>query len=300
MQNKLHFIDVLGQVSGSHRKQDPDSFEYTLPAEITSIYPLTATEKLYQIQIIDPDQRNRFAFKPGQFVMLELPGIGEAPFSISSSPVRHGDIELCIRAVGNFTNFLDRVERGTRVGISGPFGTSFPLEKMQGNDILLIGGGLGIVPLRSPLLAVLENRSRYGRVDIMYGAKTPEELLFTYQYEEWKRFDINLGITVDRANKGWKGCTGLITELLKERVAQTASLRDNTYAIVCGPPVMFHFVCKMLTEAGLPMQKMFVSLERRMHCGRGKCCRCNIGSTYTCLDGPVFDYWSVMNLKEAI
>ncbi len=300
MQNKLAFLDILGQGAGAHRKEDPGSFEYTLPAEITSIYPLTATEKLYQIQIIDPGQRNRFSFRPGQFVMLELPGIGEAPFSISSSPVRHGDIELCIRAVGNLTNFLARLERGARVGISGPFGTHFPLEKMQGNDILLIGGGLGIVPLRSPLLAVLENRSRYGRVDIMYGAKTPAELLFTYQYEEWRRFDINLGITVDRPDNNWQGRTGLITELLQERIAQTANLRDNTYAIVCGPPVMFHFVCKMLTEAGLPMQKMFVSLERRMHCGRGKCCRCNIGSTYTCLDGPVFDYWSVMNLKEAI
>jgi len=300
MQNKLHFIDILGQDTGTHGKEDPAGFEYTLPAEITSIYPLTASEKLYQIRIIDPGQRDRFSFKPGQFVMLELPGIGEAPFSISSSPVRHGDIELCIRAVGNLTNFLARVERGARVGISGPFGTSFPLEKMEGQDLLLIGGGLGIVPLRSPLLAVLENRSSYGRVDIMYGAKNPAELLFTYQYEEWKRFDINLGITVDKAGKGWQGRTGLITELLQERLRQTASLRENTFAIVCGPPVMFHFVCKMLTEAGLPMQKMFVSLERRMHCGRGKCCRCNIGSTYTCLDGPVFDYWSVLNLKEAI
>jgi NAD(P)H-flavin reductase len=186
------------------------------------------------------------------------------------------------------------------VGISGPFGTHFPLEKMEGQDLLLIGGGLGIVPLRSPLSAVLENRSSYGRVDIMYGAKSPAELLFTYQYEEWRRFDINLGITVDQADKSWQGRTGLITGLLQERLDQATSLRDNTYAIVCGPPVMFHFVCKMLTEAGLPMQKMFVSLERRMHCGRGKCCRCNIGSTYTCLDGPVFDYWSVLNLKEAI
>jgi len=300
MRNKLPLLDILAPAPGAPRQEDPALFEYTLPAEITSIYPLTAAEKLYQIRLIDPGQRERFTFKPGQFVMLELPGIGEAPFSISSSPVRRGEIELCIRAVGKLTNFLARLERGARVGISGPFGTSFPLEKMQGQDLLLIGGGLGIVPLRSPLLSILENRSSYGRVDIMYGAKSPAELLFTNQYEEWRHFEINLGITVDRADKSWQGRTGLITELLQERLSQTASLRDNTYAIVCGPPVMFHFVCKMLTEAGLPMQKMFVSLERRMHCGRGKCCRCNIGSTYTCLDGPVFDYWSVLNLKEAI
>jgi NAD(P)H-flavin reductase len=171
---------------------------------------------------------------------------------------------------------------------------------MVGQDILLLAGGLGIVPLRSPLSAVLENRSRYGRVDVMYGARNPAELLFTYQYEEWRRFDINLAITVDQTGPGWEGPVGLITEVLKERLAQAGPLATTTCAIVCGPPVMFRFVCDMLTRAGMPPQKMFVSLERRMHCGRGKCCRCNIGSTYTCLDGPVFDYWSVMNLKEAI
>jgi sulfhydrogenase subunit gamma (sulfur reductase) len=280
--------------------EKPGSFEDSLPAEITSISRPTATEKLYRIQIIDAGQRDRFFFRPGQFVMLELPGIGEAPFSISSSPLRRGDLELCIRAVGNLTNFLARLERGARVGISGPFGTSFPVEKMQGQDILLIAGGLGIVPLRSPLLTVLENRSRYGRVDIMYGAKSPAELLFTWQYEEWRRCDINLGIIVDQGDNNWQGRTGLISELLQDRLVPAADLRENTHAIVCGPPVMFRPVCTMLAEAGLPMEKIFVSLERRMHCGRGKCCRCNIGATYTCLDGPVFDYWSVLNLKEAI
>ncbi|PIP44651.1 MAG: oxidoreductase [Deltaproteobacteria bacterium CG_4_10_14_3_um_filter_60_8] len=299
MENRLPFIDVLGG-PGGRRREDFTSFEYTLPAEITSLYALTPTETLYQIRIIDPTARQRFTFQPGQFVMLELPGIGEAPFSISSSPVRHGDIELCIRRVGNLTNFLARLTRGARVGLSGPFGTHFPVEEMVGQDILLLAGGLGIVPLRSPLSAVLENRSNYGRVDIMYGARNPAELLFTYQYEEWRRFDINLAITVDQAGPGWQGPVGLITEVLKERLGQAGSLATGTCAIVCGPPVMFRFVCDLLTRAGLPPQKMFVSLERRMHCGRGKCCRCNIGSTYTCLDGPVFDYWSVMNLKEAI
>lgn len=300
MQNRLAFVDIFGPKTADRRRDDPGSFEYAYKAEITSIYSLTATEKLYQIQICDPALRNSFTFLPGQFVMLELPGIGEAPFSISSSPVRHGDLEFCIRAVGNFTNFLSRVERGARVGLSGPFGTHFPVEEMHGKDILLIAGGLGIVPLRSPLLTVLENRSRYERVDIMYGAQNPASLLFAYQYEEWRRFDINLAITVDKADTRWTGHVGLITELVRQRISESQSLADNTCAIVCGPPVMFRFVCDMLLTAGLPMRKMFVSLERRMHCGRGKCCRCNIGSTYTCLDGPVFDYWSVMNLKEAI
>ena len=282
------------------RKTDLSSYEYTYKAEITNIYPMTETEKLYQIQIIDPKRRKQFVFKPGQFVMLELPGIGEAPFSISSSPVRRGDLELCIRAAGNMTNFLAKVERGVQVGISGPFGTHFPVDKMYDHNVLLIAGGLGIVPLRSPILHVLENRSRYKQVDVFYGSRSPKELLFTYEFEMWKKFDLGLDISVDEPDADWQGKVGFITEPLKDLIATRGSLAKNTCAIVCGPPVMFRFVCDMLSNAGVPMQKMFVSLERRMHCGRGKCCRCNIGSTYTCMEGPVFDYWSVMNLKEAI
>ncbi|HSH12363.1 MAG TPA: FAD/NAD(P)-binding protein, partial [Desulfurivibrionaceae bacterium] len=258
-----------------------------------------ANEKLYQIQINDPAARRDFSFQAGQFVMLELPGIGEAPFAISSSPTRRGDLELCIRAVGNLTRFLDRVERGTRVGISGPYGSSFPVEEMAGGDVILVAGGLGLVPLRAPLAVVLENRSRYGKVDLVYGAKNPAELLFTYQYQGWRQFDVNLGITVDHPDESWSGSTGLITNLLAQQLAGR-DLTHATSAIVCGPPSMFKFVCDLLTTVGMPMQRIFVSLERRMHCGRGKCCRCNIGSTYTCLTGPVFDYWTVMNLKEAI
>lgn len=298
--DRLPFIDVLDEERRYSRTTELREFEYSYQAEITNIYSLREKEKLYQIQLLDPEERRNFTFLPGQFVMLEIPGIGEAPFSISSSPIRHGSIELCIRNVGNLTNFLTRVKRGTKVGLSGPFGTWFPMEYMEGQDILLIAGGLGIVPLRAPIFSVLENRSRYNRVDIMYGAKTPGDLLFTYQYEMWRQFDLNLGLTVDQGDKNWDGPVGVITNLLEERIAETGSLAKNTYAIVCGPPVMFKFVCDMLIKAGMPMRKIFVSLERRMHCGRGKCCRCNIGSTYTCLEGPVFDYWSVINLKEAI
>jgi len=269
-------------------------------AAITAIHPLTATEKLYQLRIIDPEARRDFSFRPGQFVMLELPGIGEAPFSISSSPLRHGDIELCIRAVGDLTNFLGRVPPGTVVGLSGPFGTSFPMERMENGDLLLIAGGLGLAPLRAPIFSVLENRFLYKRIDIIYGAKNPEDLLFRYQYDTWRQFDIGLHLIVDRADAAWQGPVGLITDVLRQRLTATPDLSRDCFAIVCGPPVMFRSVCDLLIRAGMPMERIFVSLERRMHCGRGKCCRCNIGSTYTCLKGPVFDYWSVLNMKEAI
>lgn len=299
---KLKFVDVTSQPPDTQRrKNDLSSFEYTHRAEITSVYPLTEIETLYRIQIINPEERGRFKFIPGQFVMLEMPGIGEAPFSISSSPSINGEMELCIRKAGNLTNFLSKVGRGAVVGIRGPFGTGFPMEEMHGQNVLLIAGGLGLVPLRSPISYVQENRSHFKEVNIIYGTKSPAHLLFQYQYDEWSKDNINLNIIVEKADKSWKGPVGMLTEtLLKILSKRDSEFYQNTYAIVCGPPVMFKFVCNMLNKFHIPMQKMFVSLERRMHCGMGKCCRCNVGSTYTCLKGPVFDYWTVMNLKEAI
>lgn len=302
MNYHLKFIDITTNApQGRLRKHDLGMFEYSYKSEITSIHRLTDMENLYRVRIIDPEERWRFSFKAGQFLMLELPGIGEAPFSISSSPSSHGDVELCIRKSGNLTNFLAKAGRGMRVGIRGPFGTSFPMEGMHDQNILLIAGGLGLAPLRAPIAYVQENRSLFKQVDIIYGTKDPSQLLFTFQYDMWRKDDIGMTIIVEKPDAVWKGPVGLITQVLEQKAAEwDDSFARNSNAIVCGPPVMFKFVCNMLTGFGLPMQKMFVSLERRMHCGMGKCCRCNVGSTYTCLSGPVFDYWSVMNLKEAI
>ncbi len=302
MDAKLEFVNILsGKEEKYHRPQDLGAFEFTYKSEITSIHKLTQAENLYRVQILDPEERKYFSFEPGQFIMLELPGVGEAPFSISSSPSRHGDLELCIRRTGNFTNFLSRAERGTCIGLRGPFGTSFPMKKMEGQNILLIAGGLGLAPLRAPIAYVQEHRNRFKYVDIIYGTKDPSQLLFTYQYDMWRADDINLSIIVDKPDTEWKGQVGLVTKILEEMFKERDdNFFKNIYAIVCGPPVMFKFVCNMLNQKDIPMQKMFVSLERRMHCGMGKCCRCNVGSTYTCLKGPVFDYWTVMNLKEAI
>ncbi|MBI5417380.1 FAD/NAD(P)-binding protein [Candidatus Poribacteria bacterium] len=289
--------DKLLKTKSHLRKTDLENFEKTFKSEITGVISLTSQEKLFQIQIINHEERERFLFNPGQFLMLEVPGLGEIPISISSSPSRRGVVELCIRKTGRVTNFLHQMQRGSIVGLKGPFGTNFPMEKMSNSDILLIAGGLGLAALRSSIYFVEENRNMFKNIYIMYGTNTPDQMLFTYQYETWKKIDgIKLLTIVQNPDKTWKGRTGLITKLLDE-VSIDAS---NTYAIVCGPPIMFKFVCNRLNEIGLPMRKMFVSLERRMHCGMGKCCRCNVGSTYTCLTGPVFDYWTVINLKEAI
>ncbi|MEW6219032.1 MAG: FAD/NAD(P)-binding protein [Thermodesulfobacteriota bacterium] len=299
---RLSFVDAAHLGQGRQRRRgDIQGFEATMTAEVVSVFPLTPMETLYRLQLVDAADRRHFSFEPGQFVMLEIPGIGEAPFSISSSPSLRGDIELCIRKAGTLTNFLARVERGAMVGLRGPFGTGFPMATMHGQNLLLVAGGLGLVPLRSPIAYVQENRSRFGEVHIVYGTRSPAQLLFTYQYELWEKDDIGLHIIVERPDDGWAGPAGMITDSLEGILAATTAIEHhNTFAIVCGPPVMFKFVCSLLQRHQIPMQKMFVSLERRMHCGMGKCCRCNVGSTYTCLDGPVFDYWTVMNLKEAI
>jgi len=265
--------------------------------EMTNIVELTDTEKLFHLKIMDDTERQLFKFRPGQFVMLEVPGFGEVPISLSSSSNNSEYIELCVRKSGRTTNILHRAKIGAKVGIRGPFGTSFPMEKMAGHNILLVAGGLGLAPLRAPINWVSEYRDEYKDVHILYGTKRSDQMLFTYQYEEWQKVDhIELMTIVEEANGDWNGRTGMITDLFKE----IDITPDDTYAIVCGPPVMFKFVCDHLDGLGIPMNRMFVSLERRMHCGMGKCCRCMVGSTFTCVDGPVFDYWSVLNLKEAI
>jgi len=269
----------------------------TFKAEVTNIIRLTDKEKLFHIRLRNEADRERFSFLPGQFVMVEVPGYGEIPISISSSTSQKGFIELCIREAGTVTSVLHKARRGARVGIRGPFGTHFPIENMKGHSVLLIAGGLGLAPLRAPIFYVTENRSDFEQVHILYGTLDPSQQLFDYQYEQWSRIDgVNLSIIVEKPDENWIGPVGLVTKLLDDVEVPM----QEAYAIVCGPPVMFKFVCNHLSEMGMPRHRMFVSLERRMHCGMGKCCRCNVGSTYVCLEGPVFDYWSVMNLKEAI
>jgi len=289
--------EEMGRPLDFNRKSGLKHQDRVFKAEIASVSRLTATEKLFHIRIIDAAERERFAFFPGQFVMVEVPGFGEVPISIAGSNSQKGFIELCIRQAGRVTTMLHRAGQGAHVGIRGPFGSYFPLQKMKGHNLLLIAGGLGLAPLRSSVIHATENRADFKEVHILYGARNSSQLLFDYQYEQWRRVDgVNLAITLDEPDPHWQGAAGPVTALLEK----TSVAMDDTYAIVCGPPVMFKSVCAMLGRMGMPRDRMFVSLERRMHCGMGKCCRCNVGSTYVCMEGPVFDFWTVMNLKEAI
>ena len=280
-----------------NQKYERIQTERSYKSQVVATIPLTEQEKLFHIRICDRRERELFSFLPGQFVMLEVPGCGEVAISISSSTSNKEFFELCIRKVGRVTGMLHRLEEGAFVGIRGPFGTHFPMQEMVGANVLLIAGGLGIVPLRAPIFWVNEHRVEYEDVTILYGTRDPSQILFDYQADEWRRiYDLKMRTIVEHPDEAWDGPVGLITDLFDEVPIDP----HNTFAVVCGPPVMFKFVCSHLSNLGLPRQRMFVSLERRMHCGMGKCCRCNVGSTFTCLDGPVFDYWTVMNLKEAI
>jgi len=252
-------------------------------ATIQSMRPETIDVTTFKVTIDGSD--GKFEYKSGQFAEVSLLGVGEAPISISSSPTRPGAIEFSIRRVGGLTTALHELKPMDKIGIRGPFGNSFPLEEMEGRNLLIIGGGIGLAPLRSVILNVFDNRVKYGKIDIIYGARSPQDLVFTSEYEEWQAVDnITLHLTVDRGDEKWKGNVGLVPTFLKEIHPSP----ENTTSVTCGPPIMIKFVIEVLCELGFPSEHIITTLERRMKCGVGKCGRCNIGSKYVCLDGPVF------------
>ena len=286
-------------------------------AKLLQVRPLTGLEKLFTLQL--PGGRS-LGNKPGQFVEVSLLGIGEAPISISSSPSRsNGTFELCVRNVGDLTNALHHLQPEAVVGVRGPFGNGFPIEKMKGKDILFAAGGLGLAPLRSLINQVLDQRGSFGRVIILYGTKHPKEILFEWELDEWAaRKDIEFHATVDRADEDWqlprmrqqdshelrmlgeqldwRGNVGVITTLFP---MITINPR-NTVAVACGPPIMYRFVLMELLGKGIPETQIYLSLERRMKCGVGKCGHCQINELYCCQDGPVFRYADIKGLEEAL
>ncbi|MCD6364966.1 MAG: FAD/NAD(P)-binding protein [Planctomycetes bacterium] len=264
-------------------------------ATLTNIRRLGEREKVFTVSL---DNGQALGHKPGQFVELSILGFGEAPISISSSPSRSkGGFELAVREVGNVTSALHRMETGAKVGIRGPYGTSFPMEELLGQDILIVAGGIGLFPLRSLINEVLDNRKEFGRVIILCGSKSPAERMFTDELEQWRqRDDVEFLETVDTADDSWKGDTGVITTLFSKISVD----RTRTSCVVVGPPVMYKFVILQAKMMGLRNDRIFVSLERRMKCGVGKCGHCQINGVYVCQDGPVFRYSDTLYLQEAL
>lgn len=265
------------------------------PARIMAVEDLTAMEKLYTLSL---PEGVSLGHKPGQFLELSVFGVGEAPISITSSPSRsNGAFELCVRKAGDMTNVLHTMGVGDTVGIRGPFGTPFPMDHFQGKDLLFVVGGLGLAPARGVINQVLDERGKYGKVTILYGARTPDDLLFTDELALWDELDdVDLHVTVDRAREGWQGHVGVITTLFPELQVYAR----NTVAITLGPPIMYRYVLMELLGKGITEGNIWFSFERRMKCGIGKCGHCQINHIYTCQDGPSFSFKDIKNLPEAL
>ncbi len=263
-------------------------------AEMVKIEQLTETEKLFTLYL---EGGRDLGHRAGQFVEVSVFGIGEAPFSVTSSPTRNSTFELCVRDVGDVTGALHRMKPGSTIGIRGPFGNGFPVDKMKGQDLLFAPGGLGLAPLRSLINQVLDERESFGRVIILYGARNPSELLFKDELAQWEaRDDVELYVTVDRGDESWTGNVGVITTLFPKITLNPRS----TVAVTVGPPVMYRFVLMELLGKGIQDGRIFLSLERRMKCGLGKCGHCQINNVYVCQKGPVFSYAQLKELPEAI
>lgn len=263
-------------------------------ATIISTKKMTELERYFEIALSNNED---LGHDPGQFVMVSIPGVGDAPISLSSSPTKKGSFELVVRKVGKLTGALHKMKAGDSLGIRGPFGKGFPVEKLEGNDLLFVAGGLGIVPLRSLINFVIDNRRDFGKVEILLGCKTPKDMLFGDEVNHWsERLDLGFSCTVDRTDPDWKGNVGLITSLIPGVDIDPV----KTFAIVVGPPIMYKFVIRKVIDKGIPQNQIYLSLERHMKCGVGKCGHCQIGQYYCCQQGPVFCLDKIINNLEAL
>ncbi len=228
-----------------------------------------------------------FEFLPGQFTMLYVFGIGEVPISVSGDAARPANLIQTIRGVGAVTHALRQVRPGDVIGVRGPFGTAWPLDEADGHDIVLAAGGIGLAPLRPAIYSVLANRQRYGKVVILYGARSPSDMLFTDELLEWGgRYDVDVLITVDNADRQWRGAVGVVTKLVRRAPFDP----HDAVAMVCGPEVMMRFTAQELEGRGVPQARIHLSMERNMKCGIGQCGHCQFGGRFVCRQGPVYSY----------
>jgi len=236
-----------------------------------------------------------FEFKSGQFIELSLPGIGEAPFTPSSDPNIKDKIDVTIMNVGKVTSLLHGISKNTSVGIRGPYGKGYPLDSFKGKEILIVGGGVGLAPLRSLLFALFARMGDFSKVLMRYGSRTSKDIIYKHLIPTWQqknKFDMVL--TVDVGDEAWKGNVGLVTTLLKDLPINM----DKAVSIVCGPPIMMKFVTVKLLDIGFKPKDIYLSMEKNMSCGLGKCGHCRIGPYYICKDGPVFTYEQLKGLHD--
>jgi NAD(P)H-flavin reductase len=227
------------------------------------------------------------SFRPGQFNMLYAFGVGEIPVSISSDPGTPARLLHTVRAVGPVSQALTALKPGRTLGMRGPCGTAWPVAESRGSDIIVVAGGLGLAPLRPAIYRLLADRAQYGRIAVLYGTRSPGDILFRHELERWRRrLDVAIEVTVDHADSLWHGHVGVVTKLID----RTALDPDHTVALVCGPEIMMRFAVRALREAGIPEEAIYLSMERNMKCAVGLCGHCQFGPELICRDGPVFRY----------
>jgi NAD(P)H-flavin reductase len=245
------------------------------------------TYDTFTLELEPANGAEAYPFAPGQFNMVSVFGMGEVPISISGDPATPETLVHTVRSVGVVTQAICKLKRGGVVGVRGPFGSHWPMEKAAGNDVVMVAGGIGLAPLRPVLYYLLSNRDKYGRIVLLYGARTPRDLLYKAELEKWRgHFDLEVDITVDTAAAGWRGNVGVVTTLIPGARFDPA----QTAAMVCGPEVMMRFTLRELQVRGVEPEDIFISMERNMKCAVGFCGHCQFGPTFICKDGPVFRY----------
>jgi NAD(P)H-flavin reductase len=256
-------------------------------AEVVKVIQEAEGVSTFWLRFTDPEIQKRYHFAPGQFNMLYLPGYGEAAISMSSNPETMDRLlGHTIRHVGNVTKGITRLKVGDVVGIRGPFGNSWPMEEIKGRDVIIASGGIGLAPLRPAIYHILHNREKYGKVLLIYGARTPKDLLYPNEYETWRAAGIDVQITVDRADETWDGQVGVVPMLFYRFRIEA----QKSAVLTCGPEIMIRFVIYEGLARRIPAERIYVSLERNMKCGQGSCGHCQIGSYFICKDGPVFRF----------
>ena len=261
-------------------------------ATVTKVIEETPNIKSFQVVFNDQEKMKNFTFEPGQVGQLSVFGVGESTFVINSPPTRMEYLQFSVMKAGEVTSALHGIYEGDVIGVRAPLGNWFPYNDMKGKNILFIGGGIGLAPLRTLILYMLDNRADYKDITIIYGSRTPPDLCYKDELKEWEeRSDVNLILTVDNEFPGWTKRTGFVPTVLKEEAPKA----DNTIAITCGPPIMIKFVLEGLAQLSFPEENIVTTLEARMKCGIGLCGRCNLGHKYICKDGPVF---TLKQLKE--
>jgi len=258
-------------------------------AEIDDIQSEAPGVSTLWLRFVKSSLQDGYRFKAGQFNLISVPGVGECALSISSSPEESSRIAHTVRFSGNVTSAISQLRVGDQIGVRGPFGTHWPLENYEDQDIVIAAGGIGLPPIRPIIYQIMNHREKYKRVIVLYGARTPQDLQFTREYKEWEKADIELMVTVDRADENWKGLVGVVPILFyKLRVDPHSSV-----IFTCGPEIMIRFVIFEALARRIPADRIYVSMERNMKCGLGFCGHCQYGPLFVCKDGPVFTYKQV-------